>query len=226
MTHHCRVRRAAGFTLLEVLVAIGLFAIAVSIVYSLYATMVAVVERVEERTALNDRVRTALERINQDLAGLYRGRQGYLVGRRVDYRNDEPFLEFLSSAHLVFAPQRPPVPLTRIRLYLQEVEVGTYSLLRSDTPVLPGEEAGSAGEGRRLVLCQGLAGLELTFFRGLEERDQWDSRNDSDQGARDDLRFPIGVRLALVFADEEADPAERHATTAYLRPALLTFEEN
>jgi len=55
-------RTNEGFTLLEVLIAMSIFAISVSIVYGLYASMMSVVQNVEERTRLNDLVRTAVIR--------------------------------------------------------------------------------------------------------------------------------------------------------------------
>ena len=94
-------RATRGFTLLEVLIAISIFAISASIVYGLYASMMSVVQNVEDRTRLNDQVRTAFVRFNKDLSGLYRGEQGFLNGRdSADLANDEPILELLSSAHL------------------------------------------------------------------------------------------------------------------------------
>ncbi|MBE0582385.1 MAG: prepilin-type N-terminal cleavage/methylation domain-containing protein [Desulfofustis sp.] len=216
----------AGFTLLEVLIAISLFAIAVSIVYALYGAMISVVDRVEEQMVHNDRVRVALERINHDLAGLYRGERGYLVGRSTDSRGEEPFLEFLSTTQLVFDPRQPPLPLTLIRFYLEDEEQGTLVLLRSESPILPGREETEEDQGMKLILCRGLAGIEVSFIRDGDERDEWDSSPGTGQQQEDDERFPVLVKLELVFADRsgEAAEGERYPTTVYLRPALLTFE--
>jgi general secretion pathway protein J len=219
--------RPGGFTLLEVLIAISLFAIAVSIVYALYGAMISVVDRVEEKMAHNDRVRVALERLNHDLVGLYRGERGYLIGRTTDYRGDEPFLEFLSTTRLVFDPRQPPLPLTLIRFYLQDEDQDTAVLLRSESPVLPGQEepGGGDGEGVKTVLCRGLAGIEVSYVRGTDERDEWDSSSGGTQQEEDE-RFPSMVKLELVFAEPGGEGAEdeRYPTTVYLRPTLLRFE--
>lgn len=219
-------RRRAGFTLLEVLIAIALFAIAVSIVYALYGTMVSVVDRVEEQMAHNDRVQVALERVNHDLVGLYRGERGYLIGRSTDYRGDEPFLEFLSTTRLVFDPSQPSPPLTLIRFYLQDEDRDTAVLLRSESPILPGQEEPGGEEGVRTVLCRGLAAIEVNYFRGADERDEWDSSSGNTGDQDEDERFPELVRLELVFADPAGEMAEgeRYPVAVYLRPALLTFE--
>jgi len=222
----CATSRPGGFTLLEVLIAISLFAIAVSIVYALYGAMISVVDRVEEQVAHNDRIQMTLERVNHDLAGLYRGERGYLIGRSTDYRGAEPFLEFLSTTRLVFDPSQPPLPLTLIRFYLQDDDAGTVVLLRSESPILPGQEEPGGGEGAKTVLCRELAGIEVGYFRGAEERDEWDSSPGTTEQQEDDERFPVMVRLELLFpaASSERDEGERYPAAVYLRPALLRFE--
>ncbi|SHH98314.1 PulJ/GspJ family protein [Desulfofustis glycolicus] len=220
------IGRPTGFTLLEVLIAISLFAIAVSIVYALYGAMISVVDRVEEKMAHNDRIQVALERINHDLAGLYRGERGYLIGRSIDYRGDEPFLEFLSTTRLVFDPSQPPLPLTLIRFYLQDDDEDTAVLLRSESPILPGQDEYDDVEGVKTVLCRGLGDVEVSYFRGMEERDEWDSSSGTAEQQEKDERFPEMVKLELVFADPagEGVEGERYPAAVYLRPAQLTFE--
>ena len=215
----------AGFTLLEVLIAVSLLATAVSIVYFLYGAMVATVERVDERIGRNDQTRVIFERINHDLGGLFRGEIGYLVGAVPHFREEEPFLEFLSTGGLSFDPHRPRLPLNRIALFLVQEEDGNRTLLRSEVPVLPGTDLEMRVPSGGQVLCRGLAAVELSFLQGTEERDEWDSR-DGVAGAEPDERFPTVIRLQLVFAAEaEIDssvPGDRYATATYLRPARIS----
>ena len=136
-----------GFTLLEVLISISIFAICVSVVYTLYGSIMSVVISAEDRTAMNSRVQVSFERIGADLAGLYQAEKGLLVAKTPGDYTDEPILEFISSSHLYFDPEALPVGLTLIRYYLQqEDQAETYSLLRSDSPVTVTPETGETAE--------------------------------------------------------------------------------
>lgn len=223
-------RTTEGFTLLEVLIAMSIFAISVSIVYGLYATMMSVVQNVEDRTSLNDQVRTAFVRFNKDLSGLYRGEQGFLDGRdSVDLTDDEPILELVSSAHLSFDAATDPVPLSVIRYYLvPEEQDDTYTLLRSDTPeYFRGSEEGSVPqEGRAFRLCMGLAEVRIRYLdRNGDDNSVWDTREMEDAEQKEDSRFPISVRIELVFPTDRNGEVEGtvYSTAVLLRPGLLSF---
>jgi len=228
-----KARRPAGFTLLEVLIAISIFAIAISIVYGLYTSIISVVHNVEDHTDLNLRVRTAFTRLSRDLHGLYRGEQGYL--HSVDSINpfaDEPILEFSSRAHLAFNPESDPVPLAIIRYYLEpEEEDETYLLIRSDTPIDIGAEEDELAEdeyaeARKFVLCRGLKEVRLNYFdREGEGTSEWDTREGDEDEQEDDGRFPALVDIELVFLDGTDAQAEGalYSTAVFLRPGLLDF---
>ena len=223
-------RTNEGFTLLEVLIAMSIFAISVSIVYGLYASMMSVVQNVEERTRLNDLVRTAFVRFNKDLSGLYRGEKGFLDGRdSANLRDDEPILELVSSAHLSFDFATDPVPLSVIRYYLlPEEQEDIYTLLRSDTPEFfqAGEEGSVTQEERAFRLCTGLAGVRIRYLdRNGDDRSEWDTREMEDDEQKEDSRFPASVRIELVFPSERNGEVEEtvYSTSVLLRPGLLSF---
>ena len=73
-------RISTGFTLLEVVIAITIFALCITVVYSLYGSVVTVVNNVEKRVETDQGGRIVLERISDDLRGMYMGRQGILFG--------------------------------------------------------------------------------------------------------------------------------------------------
>lgn len=218
--------RYRGFTLLEVMIATAVFAICISIVYGLYTSIVSVVENVEERMQLNDGVQIAFARLSRDLQGLYRGDLGYFTSRdSTDPSEDEPILEFISSAHLSFAPDAVPVPLTVVRYYLEQSEEDdSYFLLRSDTPVAVAEEQEEVAEGRKFRVSEGLMEVRLQYLdRDGEEQGEWDTKEGSDDEQLEDTRFPGLVGIELVFpskySDEEEGPV--YSTAVLLRPALI-----
>lgn len=218
-----------GFTLLEVLIAIAIFSIAVSVVYGLYAAILSTVQNAGDRTAQNERVQITFERVNSDLSGLYRGKQGYLRGREAASYSDEAILEFVSTSHLSFDPAAPPVPLTIIRYYLQESEGGgTFFLLRSDSPVMPGVQDEAGPEAKRFVLCEGLREIKVRYYlRDGQDLTEWDKTADGDEELEDDERFPLRVGIELVFAvdPEDVDKTETYGIAVMLPPATIQFAE-
>ncbi len=207
-------RQAAGFTLLEVLVAVGLLAIVLSIVYGLAAAMVAVTDHVADSLAENDRHRLVFERLNQDLAGIYQGESGYLLGRP-PVVGDEPFLDFLSTASLTFAPGHRRSAVTRIGYYLRaDPEGDSVSLWRSEQPVTPATLFAGLPAGPMLAVITGLKDVRLHYLDDQERFSTWDSRDDED-GRQHDRRFPAAVEVAL-------DPDERATHIIDVRPAHIS----
>lgn len=224
-------QKHAGFTLLEVLIAISIFAISISIVYGLYTSIISVVNNVEERTGLSDRVQVAFSRLSQDLRGLHRGEQGYLLGvdSGTNTFDDEPFLEFVSSAHLSFNPEADPVPLSVIRYYLAAAEQDeTFALLRSDTPLGNDPENEDVAEARKFTVCEGLTEVVVTYMDPEDsEQTEWDSREDSEEEPADDARFPVWVSIEFAFpaGNVSEDAQTIYSTAVFLRPGLIAFAE-
>lgn len=226
-------RKSAGLTLLEVLIAITIFAISVSIVYGLYASIMSVVLNVEDKTGLNDQVQTAFTRLNRDLAGLYRGEKGYLLGLdSTDPLEDEPILQFISSAQLSFNPAAAPVPLSVIRYYLVPEEQGdSYSLIRSDAPAKIGEvedelTIDDSQETRKFTICQGLMEVRIHFMdREGDDRSVWDTREGSEEEQENDNRFPAWIDMEFVFSAGAENDAEGsvYSTAVSLRPGRIVF---
>lgn len=224
-----------GFTLLELLIAISIFAISVSIVYGLYTSVLSTVNHVEARTDQNSRVRIAFTRFNRDLGGLYRGEQGYLVGLdSSDPLPDEPVLEFISRARLTFNPESDPVVLNVIRYYLvPDDQNQTFDLVRSDrAAAVGGAEGGPPPEDRtgerRFIVCTGLKEVRLRYMdRDGDGQTEWDTREGSDNAQKNDERFPAWVDMELVFPGDAGSDGEGmvYSTAVFLRAGIIAFAE-
>lgn len=102
------LRKSSGFTLLEVLVAIFIFAIVLSAVYGAYITAITAAGTTELQADINNKARTALERIASDLGGVYLGADGSLNGWKKEIGgNRADTLAFTSTAHLLFSRKEP-----------------------------------------------------------------------------------------------------------------------
>lgn len=207
-----------GFTLLEVLIAIAIFAICVSTVYALYGAMLSVINNTEDLTARNDQVRITFDRLSKDLAGVHQSRFGFLFGREPGSDLEEPFLEFGTTSHLSFAPDAPPVPLAAVRYYLRTSEEDqTLTLYRADIPLLSNPDI-DPGEVRSLTICQGLREINLAYYDAEEqETAEWDSTPEDD--TEDTQRFPRRVTIELVFGTGATSESVERYTTGILVPA-------
>lgn len=220
---------AAAFTLLEVLIAITIFAITVSLVYSLYSSTISIVHNVEERVELNDRYRLVSEQVSNDLTALYRGESGYLNARDVtSTNNDESFLQFTSTAHLIFNPETPPRAVSAIGYFLEpEDEEQLYTLSRFDSRHTAASDDEPVAEQRRLILCEGLKELKVSYMdRQGQTFSEWNSQSEEFADLEDDQRFPASITLTFVFPSKEDDErTDEYSVSIYLRPALMKFSE-
>ena len=203
---------ASGFTLLEVLVAIAIFAIVISTVYAAYRATFFNVGGAEQQLAATDGARVVLQRFSDDLQSLYAQPGGYLRGASDeidDQRADS--LSFTSVAHLVFSPDDPRSGLTVIRYHLEKDENSGYlRLYRSDTPERPGEtgNAGEADGGE--VLGEGIKEFRITYL-GTDgsELDRWDSKSQgrtAQSGQAEKEKLPVMPALIKVELQMVAGP--------------------
>jgi hypothetical protein len=145
----------------------------------------------------------AMRRISEDLAaafasqdGPFRGENEVEDGRRVDR------LRFCSLAHLVFNPdkQQPGPALIGYRLEKEDGEDRKYRLLRSDQPLLPGQEA----EDEKMnppafVLADNLRSFQCTYFdRQGQEFYSWQVEVEENNSEKK-RKLPAAVHCILEF---------------------------
>ena len=204
-----RGKDTRGFTLLEILIAIFILAVVLSMLYAAYTGTFRNIEETESRADMYEMARIALDRMVEDLQCAYLSRNtekeaseeeqipptrfvGELAetdGRRTDT------LSFSSRAHLLFYSEDLDLDQTKITYEMGEgEEEGRFALLRSDTPALmltPEEET------QGVVLCEGLHALRLTYYDETGEAyDSWDSVEDSFKD-----KLPARVSIFLEFVN-------------------------
>ncbi|MFP4255659.1 MAG: type II secretion system protein GspJ [Desulfobacterales bacterium] len=137
----CRKERR-GFTLLEILIAISIFGVIATIVYSTFNAVVSRTDAIKEEAAVSEMAATCLNRITMDLKALYAEQyplykpadyddesDPYRFEADLDYTGNNQFseLSFASSEHLPMSGDRRDLSadnktmrpgLTRIRYHV------------------------------------------------------------------------------------------------------------
>jgi prepilin-type N-terminal cleavage/methylation domain-containing protein len=195
-----------GFTLLEVLVSIAIFAAIVSVLYPSYTGTFKNIEYTESEAEIYHMARITLERLTKDIKSTYipawieqnEENEDELIQRMNFFAEDEDIngrsadsLRFFFNNHLVFREEDRPGNAF-ISYYIKEREDDSLVLYRNDThefDEIPDEETGG------LILCENLYSLEFTYFdENGDSYDDWDSSSDMFKG-----KLPVMVSIKLEF---------------------------
>lgn len=209
-------RSRPGFTLLEILIAIFIFAIIVSTVYGSFNGVISRTEAIKNGVGAFEMARSCLNRIMSDLNGLYVELKPLyhppdyddppdpyqFVGKET-FEGAKTFsqLRFASSAHLPMS-QKAEKGIAEIVYYVQtrgypETE---YILKRSDTLYPDDEDYEFEEKDSDPVLCEGLEELSFVYFDDDgDEYEIWDSESDSDKYA---TPRAIGITLKINYNSE------------------------
>lgn len=204
-----------GFTLLEVLIAMFIFAVVISTLYTAYTGTFRNIERTESEADLYQMARIVLERMTEDLESVYMvsqkkasegeeevadqparfvGTSSEVDGRRMDT------LRFASKAHIFFNEDEPYAGTAEIVYYVREnsEEVGGYTLYRSDKANFgQDEEEGTGG----WILCDRLHAIQFIYYD--QEGGAYDGWDSTEERFKDKL--PSGVSIVLELANR-TDP--------------------
>lgn len=215
-----------GFTLLEILLAIFVFSLVISMIAMTMGRSMTLANDIEQQAELYAMARTTLLRIQEEMAaipfyppaqgaenGPVRRRQFVLPERTMaDDEQQNTVVQFISTADLPVAGDPPPRPHRSLILYETEKEADTtLTLFRTATP-LTGVPQPSAGE--RAILCELLVGIDfqVTDLAGQEHSD-WDTDANPEAG------LPQRVTVTLRFRDPGEESGESRFMTSFLIPA-------
>ncbi len=202
--------RCKGFTLVEVLVAILIFSIVMTTLFSSFKAFIISSEYVKSDVAHGEKIRNVLKRINMDFGALvvlqaprYKKPEfnsepdpySFIGKEETIGQNVVSSVVFTSLAHVILgADQRAGV--ARITYYLKENQNNTYNLYRADSLFpFPEEEESCTNP----VLCRDISGFELVYtdFNGDEHR-YW---NSDDQEFK--YTFPTSIDLKITLGSGE-----------------------
>lgn len=216
-----------AFTLLEILIAMFIFAIILSTLYTAYTGTFRNMDETESHSDIYQMARIALERMVEDLESAYispwptnpeseeKTPQPTAFVGETDEINDRSTdsLRFLSRAHLTFDEVGEGVTVARIAYDVRqnEEEEESFVLYRSDTPGFEeGPEKGAGG----LILCDGLHGVDFTYYdEEGRTHDRWDSTTEEFKG-----KLPVMVSIMLEFVNKTNPEAPLKFMTGVVLP--------
>lgn len=176
-----------GFTLIEILIAVLIFAIIISILFSSFRAFIVSSETLKEEMNYYETIRVVFKRISMDLESLF-------VLQPPRYQKPEfnsepdPFrligkeetigqtivssLTFISIAHIKFADD-PREGLSIISYYLKENTTKRFDLYRSDSLFSFSESLESCSDS---ILCRDISDFKIVYTdsKGISH-DYWDS---------------------------------------------------
>jgi type II secretion system protein J len=205
-----QLRWRAGFTLLEILIAIAILALVVSSLYGAYSGTMETTEMVESARDVDQAARLALMQMVDDFSSLY-------YQKAEGENEDSPFrfqsgmdaegeggtvVEFASTAHLGFDGSFPNLRINRVSYVLEKQADNQryYRLVRMELPFidLSGEREETAVE-----LADTVESLTITYLNeDGETLSQWDSKAEETAGILPRLvhiRLQLGGEKSRVF---------------------------
>jgi len=197
-----------GFTLLEILIAMFIFAVVLTTIFTAYTGTFRIIDETESQADIYAMARTVLIRMQEDLESIHFKEAGAskpegsslepatFLGENKEIKGrDADTLRFLSRAHLIFDEEDENPGVAEISYHVSENEVeDSLALYRSDRPELAApQEEGTGG----LILCDGLFSVNFTFQDADGEmHENWDSSEDESKH-----KLPVMVSILLEFVN-------------------------
>lgn len=214
-----------GFTLVEILVAIFIFAIVLSSLYGSYSSSFRLIGATRSQAEVYQMARVAMERISEDLSATVSSRQQWddtvagdvqsFVGldENVDGRAADS-LRFRSRAQL-FRAGADVVPggLSVISYAVHSAEDGGGLVLYRHAISALATDSGV--DDRGFILCDHLAGVNFTYFdESGELYESWDSGSELFRGW-----FPARALVELDFWEDGIDSSVIKFRTSVVLPS-------
>lgn len=217
------LRCRQGMTLLEVLLAMFILAMVVSMVSLSISGSVNVLEATRTQGELYYRAQIALQRISEDLASAVLVDGVEFVGVATEQNGREATLIFSSTAHVVFDPEHdhPGMAVIAYSVLADGDNEGEFLLLRRDDLLTVTENKGQQQGAEGYLLSDRLRSINFIYVdEEGEEHDSWDTEVDPDDPSAV-RKLPVSVICTLEFWIDRAAESSIQFTTRVLLPAGL-----
>ena len=219
------LKKTGGFTLLELLLAIFIFAIVISALYGAYISTLNVADTTESHAEISNKARTAMDRITADMGSLYLGEGSFFRSQKQELSGNKiDTIAFTSTAHIAFTKNEQPSGFAVIEYKVQqEGNTQLLQLYRVDIPFRPGNMEQTVKDEKGFLLCDGLQAIRFRYYdlKGAEV-DDWQSA----KVAGKELHVPAMVEIELSFTDAHEEQGPLTFKTAVALPVLKNSESN
>lgn len=235
--------RHKGFTLVEVLVAVTIFGIAVSTLFASFNIIISHIDPINDGLDDYEMAQAAMDRIKKDLISLcltldpvysppeMEGSDDpdrfRLVSKTVSLDgNSYTQLRFASFEHIAFnRHQQSRIGI--INYYVESLENGTIVLKRSDIGSVFFDESLENRTKHDPLLCERVKAFELIFIdQDGKPHEDWDS-----DSSNFDFATPYAVRIKLVIQDpgrsgERSGKRSNSFSTTLVLPSIREKNES
>ncbi len=210
----------AGFTLVELLVAIFIFSIVISSVYGAYRATFKVIQGAEAQLVSSNSARIVLGRLTDDLQSIVVGTGGGLRGESHDISGTRAdSIGFVSSVHLRLDKGDSVYGRSYIHYTVEpDDDNGTLSLYRSDIGLTPGVDPLENEDNGYLI---GVGLTEVRFSYSDEdggEVDEWSADFEAEDD-QDQQGLPRVIYISLTYGDDVDNKTGDVYKTAVTLPA-------
>jgi len=215
-------KKQSGFTLLEIIVALFIFAVIASVLFQAYTGTYRNIDAAETQAEIYEMARTTMIRIVEDLESTYipkdsndsedsentatfTGQRDFIEGRRADR------IRFFSKSHIDISNSLIEGGDAKIAYYPLLKEDESISLYRSDTPGnLEWPEENTKG----WIICEGLYSIGFTYTDKIGDTyDDWDASVSNSTN-----KLPSIIHIRLDFIDKEDPETPITFSTAVAMP--------
>ncbi len=201
-----RPERAAGFTLLEVVISVAILLGMATIIWGSFSITANIKERVEEVEDRYHQIRLAMNRMAREISMAYLSKNDQMgttnprtlfVGKRETSVDD---LMFSNLSHLRMRENAKECDQGLVRYYeaADPEQKNRTNLMRREQHRLGAKRPGE--EGPAFVMLEGIEALHFDYFdeQANEWRDSWNTTSADGQADR----LPNKVRIKLTLKDE------------------------
>jgi general secretion pathway protein J len=177
----------AGFTLVEVMLALTIFALMGTILYGAFSLGHGAVEKSQVSFAQNQKLRSFADLLGSYVRSAYPYRPS-VQDSTIFFTGEEAELTFVSSFSLAMGGRG----MAKVRLFWEsDQNDGGVLRLEEETPVRLETEEGSEGHTTGMILRDGVREFRISYLDPKSEQEKWEERWD----AKERNALPRAVRL-------------------------------
>lgn len=215
----------AGFTLVELLLALFLFALIAGVVFAAFAAVASGVEKGRQHIEIYRVGRVALLRMAQEIgaaippppseSGTAESGTALRGKKHADGETGHDRIDFLTVPYRRYSANVPSYEICRVAYYVADNLQGKTALFREED--CSGEEDERRERASRLELTDLAVGLTMIYYDAEKDYEEWPPTRE------DQSLLPCRVRLALILRD--AQQYERAFITTVALPMRGSCED-